>query len=47
MASIRERRRRDGTRAFAVLWRDPETKRQSSLTYGDENGARVAKHLLE
>jgi len=46
IASIRERVRADGTRSFAVLWRDPETKRQSSLTY-DENDARVAKHLLE
>lgn len=47
MASIRERVRADGTRSFAVLWRDPDTKRQSSLTYDDENDARVAKHLLE
>lgn len=47
MASIRERIRADGTRSYAVLWRDPETKRQSSLTYDDENDARVAKHLLE
>jgi hypothetical protein len=30
-----------------VLWRDPDTKRQSSLTYDDENDARVAKQLLE
>ena len=35
MASIRERRRRDGTKAFAVLWRDPDTGRQTSLTYDD------------
>ena len=28
MASVRERRRADGTRSFAVLWRDPETGRQ-------------------
>lgn len=47
MASIRERVRADGTRSFAVLWRDPDTKRQSSLTYDDENDARVAKQLLE
>nr|WP_233575270.1 hypothetical protein [Cellulomonas sp. PhB150] len=47
MASIRERVRADGTPSFAVLWRDPDTKRQSSLTYDEENDARVAKHLLE
>lgn len=47
MASIRERRRSDGTRSFAVLWRDPETGRQTSLTYDDEREARVAKELIE
>ena len=47
MASIRERRRSDGTRSFALLWRDPETGRQTSLTYDDERDARVAKELIE
>src|SRR5450830_1003946 len=47
MASLRERRRADGTRSFAVLWRDPETGRQTSLTYDDEREARVAKELIE
>ncbi|MDQ0375940.1 tyrosine-type recombinase/integrase [Cellulomonas humilata] len=47
MASIRERRRRDGSRAFAVLWRDPDTGRQTSLTYDDERDATVAKQLIE
>ena len=47
MASLRERRRADGTRAFAVLWRDPETGRQTSLTYDDEREAIVAKQLIE
>src|SRR5450830_400620 len=47
MASVRERRRSDGTRSFAVLWRDPETGRQTSLTYDDERDARVAKELIE
>ncbi|HRA49457.1 MAG TPA: hypothetical protein PKY62_00400, partial [Actinotalea sp.] len=47
MASIRERRRADGTRSFAVLWRDPETGRQTSLTYDDEREARVARELIE
>src|SRR5687768_35686 len=47
MASIRERRRTDGTRSFALLWRDPETGRQTSLTYDDERDARVAKELIE
>jgi integrase len=47
MASIRERRRADGTSAFAVLWRDPETGRQTSLTYDDRNDAVVAQQLIE
>ncbi|WP_159808625.1 tyrosine-type recombinase/integrase [Cellulomonas citrea] len=47
MASIRERRRSAGTHSFAVLWRDPETGRQISLTYDDEREARVAKELIE
>ena len=47
MASVRERRPADGTRSFAVLWRDPETGRQTSLTYDDEREARVAKQLIE
>jgi hypothetical protein len=25
---VRERRRADGTRSFAVLWRDPEARRR-------------------
>ncbi|KGM09735.1 tyrosine-type recombinase/integrase [Cellulomonas bogoriensis] len=47
MASIRERRRADGTRSFAVLWPDPDTGRQTSLTYDDERDARVARELIE
>ncbi|MDM7856653.1 tyrosine-type recombinase/integrase [Cellulomonas alba] len=47
MASIRERRRSDGTRAYAVLWRDPDTGRQTSLTYDDRNDAVVALKLIE
>ena len=47
MASVRERRRSDGTRSFAVLWRDPDTGRQTSLTYNDERDARVASELIE
>jgi len=47
MASIRERRRADGTRAYAVLWRDPHTGRQTSLTYDDRNDAVVAQQLIE
>lgn len=42
-----QRRRSDGTKSFAVLWRDPETGRQTSLTYDDERDARVAKELIE
>ena len=47
MASVRERRRSNGTRSCAVLWRDPETGRQTSLTYDDERGARLAKELIK
>ena len=47
MGSVRERRRSDGTRSFAVLWRDPDTGRQTSLTYDDERDARVARELIE
>lgn len=46
-ASVLEQRRADGTRAFAVLWRDSDTGRQTSLTYDDERDARVAKELIE
>jgi hypothetical protein len=35
------------TRSLAVLWRDPETGRQASLTYVDEREARVVKALIE
>ncbi len=30
-----------------MLWRDPETGRQTSLTYDDEREARVARELIE
>ena len=45
--SARERHRTDRARLFAVLWRDPDTGRQTSLTYGDERDARVARELIE
>jgi len=47
VASLRERRRADGSTAYAVLWRDPRTGRQSSMTYSSRNEARVAMELLE
>lgn len=47
MASIRPRRRADGTTAYAVLWRDPDTGKQTSLTYDDEREAVVALKLIE
>lgn len=47
MASIRERRRAVGTRSWAVLRRDPDNGRQTSLTYDDERDARVARELIE
>jgi integrase len=45
--SVRECQRADGTRLFAVLWRDLETGRQTSLTYDDSREAHVAKELIE
>lgn len=47
VASTRERRRVDGTKAFAVLWRDPDTGRQTSPTYDDRRDATVALQLIE
>jgi hypothetical protein len=47
VASIRARRRANGTTSYAVLWRDPQTGRQTSLTYDDERQAVVARQLIE
>ena len=47
MASIRTRRRANGTASYAVLWRDPETGRQTSLTYDDKRQAVIALQLIE
>ena len=47
MASIRTRRRANGTTSYAVLWRDPETGRQTSLTYDDKRQAVIALQLIE
>lgn len=47
MASLRERRRADGSTAYAEPWRDPRTGRQSSMTYASRNEVRVAMELLE
>jgi len=33
--------------SFAVLWRDSDTDRPTSLMYDDERDARVAKELIE
>ncbi|WP_336715309.1 tyrosine-type recombinase/integrase [Arthrobacter sp. USHLN218] len=47
MASIRERKRADGTSVFAVLWRDSETGKQTSYPVGSPEEARNFKRLVE
>lgn len=46
MASIERRERSDGTLAYRVVWRDPDTKKKDSLTFTDEGEADRAKKLL-
>jgi integrase len=46
MASIEKRERSDGTLAYRVVWRDPDTKKKDSLTFTDEGEARNAVKLL-
>ena len=46
MASIRERAKKDGAKTFYVLWRDPETGKQTSLPFPSESQATVLQNLL-
>lgn len=47
MASIRERERKDGSVSWAVLWRERETGKQTSLTFHRESEAITLKRLLD
>lgn len=47
MASIRERRRADGSISYAVLWRDKDTKAQTSYPLPTEPEAQRFKRLVE
>lgn len=47
MASIRERRRSDGSTAYAVLWRDSDTGRQTSYPRDSKQEAERFKRLVE
>lgn len=46
MASIEKRERADGTLAYRVVWRDPDTKKKDSLTVEDETEAERAVKFL-
>lgn len=47
MASIRERKRSDGTTVWAVLWRDRDTNKQTSMQFADEAEAKNFKRIIE
>ena len=47
MASIEKRGRADGTIAYRVVWRDPDTKKKDSLAFDDETEAKRAKKFLD
>ncbi len=47
MASIRKRKKRDGTSSFVVLWRDPKSRQQQGLTVATEVEAQTLKRLLD
>lgn len=47
MASIRERPRKDGTTAYAVLFRLPGSRRQHSITFNNPQRAKAYKAQLD
>lgn len=47
MASIRSRKRANGTTAYAVLWRDPDTGRQTSMQFPVQADAENFKRIIE
>lgn len=46
MASVRVRPRKDQSPTYAVLWRDPSTKRQHSMPFDDERAATNFARIL-
>jgi integrase len=47
MASIRERRRKDGGTTYAVLWRDPSDGTQHSMPFESAKDAQAMRALLD
>lgn len=47
MASIETRTRSDGSSAYRVVWRDPDTRRKQVLTFDDHDKATRTKRLLD
>lgn len=47
MASIRIRKKQDGSQTFTVMWRDPISKAQQGLTFSSETEAVTIKKLLD
>lgn len=47
MAWIKERPRKSGAVSYAVMWRDPDSPRQESLTFHDEGEAQMLVRLLD
>lgn len=47
MAWIKERPRKSGAISFAVMWRDPDSRKQESLTFHDEGEAQMLVRLLD
>ena len=47
MASIRTRQRKDGTTAYAVLWREPGDRKLQTRTFDIEHEARTLKDFLD
>lgn len=47
MASIRKRKKKDGSITWAVLWRDPDTGKQTSRSLATEADAKILKDFLD
>ncbi|MGP4995573.1 tyrosine-type recombinase/integrase [Glutamicibacter ardleyensis] len=47
MASIRVLKRADGSNAYKIIWRDSDTKKQTSFTTDSESEAELIKRLLD
>lgn len=47
MASIRIRKKLDGSQTYTVLWRDPQSKQQQGLTFSSNAEAETVTRLLD